>query len=270
MADHGPAGIHELASLAIRRLLRAARCRIVAGRGRRTITSAREVGGNGVSALFARQRRRRAGRAERARPTGHAGSLASLFLIRARLAIIASDHFRVGSHGPTAACCWLVNAWAAKVPRRTGVALLLGLQLARIAKLAGGARECHGAALRTVVCLWASCWLHPLLTTAAEVKPAGHNPAQVALDVPRLVDQVWGGAPVARLVGGGGLAGTRWAAGVVIVVGVCGAACSSRGRSASVAGMVRGARLPPDLAPSRRHPVARWRGQHIGCCAAGA
>eukprot|EP00964_Phaeocystis_antarctica_P063384 scaffold38033_cov69-Phaeocystis_antarctica.AAC.5 len=148
-------------------LLRAARCRIIARRGRRAMTSAREVGGVGVGALFARQRRRRASKAERAGPAGPADSLASLFLISASLTIIASDHAHVGSHGATAACCWLVKARAAKVPRRTGVALLLGLQLARIAKGAGGARECDGAALRTVVRLWASYRHHARLTTTA-------------------------------------------------------------------------------------------------------
>ena len=120
-----------------------------------------------MGALFARQRRRRTNRAERAGPAGLAGSLASLLLIGARLAVIASDHVLAGSDGPTAARCWLANARSAKVPRRTGVALLLSLQPACIAKGAGRARERDGAALRTVVRLWASYRLHPLHTTAA-------------------------------------------------------------------------------------------------------
>ena len=47
------------------------------------------------------------------------------------------------------------------------MALVLGLQPARIAKRASGARKCDGAALWTVVRLWASYRLHARLTTAA-------------------------------------------------------------------------------------------------------
>ena len=47
------------------------------------------------------------------------------------------------------------------------MALLLDLQPALITKVAGGARESDGAALRTEVCLRASHRLHPLRTTAA-------------------------------------------------------------------------------------------------------
>eukprot|EP00964_Phaeocystis_antarctica_P001485 scaffold789_cov75-Phaeocystis_antarctica.AAC.2 len=138
-----------------------------AGRAHGTIGLRHQPCCTAVAAPFTRQRRRRADRAERAGPAGPAGNLASLYLVSASLTIVASHHVRVGSHGPAAACCWLANARAAKVPRRTGVAVLLGLQPARSAVAAGGTRECDGAALWTVVRLWASYWLHPLLTTAA-------------------------------------------------------------------------------------------------------
>eukprot|EP00964_Phaeocystis_antarctica_P046101 scaffold26581_cov60-Phaeocystis_antarctica.AAC.5 len=89
---------------------------------------------------------------------------------------------------------------------------------------ARGAREGDGAALRTVVRLWASYRLHSFLaTTAGETGGAKSRASGTGLltrDVHHLANQVWGGAPVARLVGGGGLAGTRWAAGVDIVGGV--------------------------------------------------
>ena len=47
------------------------------------------------------------------------------------------------------------------------MALLLGLQPARIAKSASGARESDRAALGTVVRLWASGRLNPRRTTTA-------------------------------------------------------------------------------------------------------
>ena len=86
-------------------------------------------------------------------------------------------------------------------------------------------------------------------------------------DVHCLAEQGWVFLPVAGLVEGGGFAGTgRDVAVVDVVGGVRLAACGSRLAS----GVASVTRLSPDLAPGRGHPVARWRGQHVGCGAAGA
>eukprot|EP00964_Phaeocystis_antarctica_P014507 scaffold7990_cov72-Phaeocystis_antarctica.AAC.1 len=73
--------------------------------------------------------------------------------------------------------------------------------------------------------------------------------------------------PVAGLVEGGGLAGTGGLFAVVNVVGGSRlAACGSRLAS----GVALVTRLSPDFALGRGHPVAWWRGKHVGCGAAGA
>ena len=74
------------------------------------------------------------------------------------------------------------------------------------------------------------------------------------------------------MVEGGGLAGAGRDVVVVDVVdGIYLAAFF--GSSTSGANWIisySAARLTPDLALGRGHPVARWRGQHVGCGAAGA
>ena len=98
-------------------------------------------------------------------------------------------------------------------------------------------------------------------------------------DVYCLAEHVWVFSPIAGLVEGGGFAGTdgRAVDGVVAVVDVVGgvhlAACGVPFAGSAIFGfrsMTTGTRLSPDLALDRGHPIARWRGQHVGGGASGA
>jgi hypothetical protein len=138
---------------------------------------------------------------------------------------------------------------------------------------------------------WADCWSHCCLCTARESRwakprtrrarlPAGERSVatehagsaskrvvQVVRperqDVHGLAKQGWVVLPVAGLVEGGGLAGGagRDFAAVDVVVAV---SLAAFGGCLASAGAESGTRLSPDLALGRGHPVARWRGQHVG------
>eukprot|EP00964_Phaeocystis_antarctica_P161241 scaffold133282_cov68-Phaeocystis_antarctica.AAC.3 len=234
-----------------------------------------------------------------ARPTDHALAAALVRLVRAGHAFVARGHARV----------WRDRAGAARrLSGATGwrvVALGSRRALTTVGK-AGGvgvrarqAREGDGGALWTVMALWAGCRRHRCLCTAREAcwaKPctyrarllagersiaaehAGRAGKGVVLvvrpewqDVNCLAEQGWAVLPVAGLVEGGGLAGTGRDVAVVDVVDkVDLAACGGRSASAVALARTLPTRLSPDLALGRGHPVARWRGQHVGGGAADA
>eukprot|EP00964_Phaeocystis_antarctica_P002397 scaffold1237_cov67-Phaeocystis_antarctica.AAC.4 len=90
------------------------------------------------------------------------------------------------------------------------------------------------------------------VASVPHVKPAGQSPAHAALVCWLVSDPLPPSTPAAQAKG-------RRAV-VNVVGGTRLAACGGilAGGVASVT------RLAPDLAPGRGHPVARWRGQHVG------
>eukprot|EP00964_Phaeocystis_antarctica_P040353 scaffold23068_cov70-Phaeocystis_antarctica.AAC.4 len=251
---------------AARRLPGATGWRVVALEGRRAFRISCEVGGVGVRAFLARQRRAGALGAERAGLAGDARLLALTLLVRARRALSARALAGVGLDGAGAAFGLLGAARRREVARVGSRAVGSGAKVGLVGVCALDTRQRRRRALRAVRARRAG--------VALGVAGLVHELARAALVTLGLIDQrlhvtraAWhllgaaGWRKVARL-GLGALAGAGEAGGA----GVC--ALRARQRRAGALGAVR-AGLAGDahllalvgLVLACRAPDARGRGR---------
>eukprot|EP00964_Phaeocystis_antarctica_P072930 scaffold44705_cov70-Phaeocystis_antarctica.AAC.6 len=256
LVAHALAGVGLDGAGAALGLLGAARRREVAHARRRALIVAGEVGGGGVRALLARQRRAGTLGAVRAGLAGDASLLALLGLVRAGFTLVARGHARVWRDRARAALGLQFAARWSKVAHVGLGALTVAGEVGGDGVRARQARQRNGRALGTVMALKAGCRRCCCLCAAREARWAKTCTRRA----------------LAGLVKGGGQAQAgRDVVVVDVVSGVHLAAfCCRLAKLASWIRIIIAAPLSPYLALGRGHPVARWRGQHVGGGAPGA